>query len=120
MSAGAYAVFIDQPAGGGGGGALRRVVPLPPAGKTGLVKFTTVVLSLAYDNFGEPGAPATIPGTVRFLKDDGTADTQSVVIEVGRRFAVACTPNDQAASVELKPPAGFRPLVTALVEYAAA
>src|SRR5262245_51846966 len=53
MGSGAYAVFIDQQAPGGGPpGSLRRVVPLPPPELSGGVKFTTVVLSLAYDNFG--------------------------------------------------------------------
>ena len=63
MGSGAYSVFIDQQVPGGGPGALRRVVPLPPPELSGAVKFTTVVLSLAYDNFGEPGAPPTIPAT---------------------------------------------------------
>ena len=64
MGSGAYAVFIDQQVPGGGPTALRRVVPLPPPELSGGVQFTTVVLSLAYDNFGDPGAPATIPATV--------------------------------------------------------
>jgi hypothetical protein len=60
---------------GGGPTALRRVAPLPPPELSGAVKFTTVVLSLAYDNFGEAGAPATIPATVRVLRGSGTVDT---------------------------------------------
>jgi len=49
MGSGAYSVFIDQQAPGGGPpGSLRRVVPLPPPELSGAVKFTTVVLSLAY------------------------------------------------------------------------
>src|SRR6478672_5896269 len=75
MGSGAYSVFIDQQAGGGPAGALRRVVPLPPPAQSGAVKFTTVVLSLAYDNFGEPGAPATIPATVRILRGSGPVQT---------------------------------------------
>ena len=47
MGSGAFAVIIDQQAGGGPAGALKRVVPLPPPGLSGGVKFTTVVLSLA-------------------------------------------------------------------------
>ena len=61
MGSGAYALYIDQQAGGGPAGALRRVVPLPPPEQSGGVKFTTVALSLAYDTFGDAGAPATIP-----------------------------------------------------------
>ena len=118
MTSGAYSVFIDQQAGGGPTGALRRVVPLPPPELSGGVKFTTVVLSLAYDNFGEVGAPATIPATVRVLRGSGTVDTINVTIQVGRKWFHFLHADDQAASVELHPPAGVRPQVTALVEYA--
>ena len=97
---------------------LRRVVPLPPPELSGAVKFTTVVLSLAYDNFGEAGAPATIPATVRILRGSGPVQTLNVNIEVGRKFFHFMQADDQAASVQLNPPAGFRPHVTALVEYA--
>jgi len=117
MSSGAYSVFIDQQAGGGPAGALRRVVPLPPPEQSGAVKFTTVVLSLAYDNFGAASAP-TIPATVRVLRGSGTVDTLNVTIEVGRKWFHFLHADDQAASVELHPAAGVRPQVTALVEYA--
>jgi hypothetical protein len=117
MGSGAYSVFIDQQAGGGPTGALRRVVPLPPPDQSGAVKFTTVALSLAYDNFGEPGAPPTIPATVRVLRGSGTVDTIHVNIEVGRKWFHFMHADDQAASVQLNPPANVRPHVTALVEY---
>jgi hypothetical protein len=117
MSSGAYSVFIDQQAGGGPTGALQRVVPLPPPELSGAVKFSTVVLSLAYDNFGEAGAPPTIPATVRVLRGSGTVDTLNVTIEVGRKWFHFLQADDQAASVQLNPPTGFRPQVTALVEY---
>jgi hypothetical protein len=93
------------------------VVPLPPPEQSGAVKFTTVVLSLAYDNFGDPSA-LTIPATVRVLRGSGTVDTLNVTIEVGRKWFHFLHADDQAASVELHPPAGVRPQVTALVEYA--
>jgi hypothetical protein len=118
MSSGAFALFIDQQAGVGPSGPQRRVVPLPPPGLSGSVKFTTVVLSLAYDTFGDSSAPATIPATVRVLRGNGTVDTLNVEIEVGRKFFHFLQVDDQAASVELNPPAGFRPQVSALVEYA--
>jgi hypothetical protein len=117
MGSGAYAVFIDQQVPGGGPTALRRVVPLPPPAQSGAVKFTTVVLSLAYDNFGEPGAPATIPATVRILRGSGPVQTLNVNIEVGRKFFHFMQADDQAASVQLNPPANFRPQVSAMVEY---
>ena len=81
------------------------------------VKFTTVVLSLAYDNFGDAGAPATIPATVRILRGSGPIQTLNVKIEVGRKFFHFMHADDQAASVQLNPPAGFRPQVSAMVEY---
>jgi hypothetical protein len=71
----------------------------------------------AYDNFGDPSAP-TIPATVRVLRGSGTVDTLNVTIEVGRKWFHFLHADDQAASVELRPPAGVRPQVTALVEYA--
>ena len=117
LASGAYSVFIDQQAGGGPAGALRRVVPLPPPELSGGVKFTTVVLSLAYDNFGDAGAPATIPATVRILRGSGPVQTLNVNIEVGRKFFHFMHADDQAASVQLNPPAGFRPQVSAMVEY---
>jgi hypothetical protein len=118
MGSGAYSVFIDQQAGGGPTGALRRVVPLPPPELSGSVKFTTVVLSLAYDNFGDAGAPLTIPATVRVLRGSGTVETLNVTIEVGRKWFHFLHADDQAASVQLNTPAGSHPQVTALVEYA--
>src|SRR5215470_10795783 len=91
MGSGAYSVFIDHEAPGGGPpGSLRRVVPLPPPELSGAVKFSTVVLSLAYDNFGEPGAPPTIPATVRVLRGSGPVQTLNVNIEVGRKFFTLC------------------------------
>jgi len=117
MGSGAYAVFIDQQAGGGPAGAMRRVVPLPPPHNSGAAKFTTVVLSLAYDNFGDPAAPATIPATVRVLRGSGTIDTINLNIEVGRKWFHFLKADDQAASVQLNPPGTFRPQVTAMVEY---
>src|SRR5215471_5282410 len=109
MASGAYAVFIDQQAGGGPAGGYAASVPLPPPQNSGAVKFTTVVLSLAYDNFGDPGAPAAIPATVRVLRGSGTIDTIQVSIEIGRKFFHFLKADDQAASVQLNPPAGVRP-----------
>jgi hypothetical protein len=118
MSSGAYCVFIDQQAGAGPAGAWRRVVPLPPPELSGAIQFTTVVLSLAYDTFGDFNAPAEIPAQVRVLRGSGTVDTINVMVEVGRKWFHYLQSDDQAASVELNPPAGFCPQVSALVEYA--
>ena len=122
MGSGAYSVFIDQQAGGGPAAPQQRVVPLPPPDQSGAVKFTTVALSLAYDTFGQANAPTTIPAIVRVLKGNGTVDTINVTVEVGRKWFTFLHTDDQAASVQLPPqsnwPAGFRPQVSALVEYA--
>jgi len=96
---------------------MRRVVPLPPPGLSGAVQFTTVVISLAYDNFGDPGAPATIPAVVRVLRASGTIDTINVNIAIGRQWYHFLQAGDQAASVQLNPPPNYRPHVTAMVEY---
>ena len=117
MGSGAYSVFIDQQAGGGPSGALQRVVPLPPPENSGGVKFSKVFLSLAYDNFGVSTAPATIPAIVRILRGSGPVQTINVNIQVGRKWFHFMHADDQAASVTLNPPAGFRPQVSALVEF---
>jgi hypothetical protein len=69
------------------------------------------------DEPGRAGAPLTIPATVRVLRGSGTVDTLNVTIEVGRKWFHFLHADDQAASVQLNPPPGFRPQVTALVEY---
>jgi len=117
MGSGAFSVFIDQQAGGGPAGALQRVVPIPPPDESGTVKFTTVAFSLAYDNFGVANAPTAIPATVRILRGSGNNETINVSVEIGRKWFTFLHTDDQAVSVQLNPPAGFRPQVSALVEY---
>jgi hypothetical protein len=118
MGSGAYSVFIDSPAGGGpSGGVGKRVVPLPPPGNSGGVKFTTVVLSLAYDDFGQ--GPATVRAHVRILRGGGQSPRVfDVDVPVGRTPVATLQPNDQAASITTQP-VGQSQLaaVTALVEY---
>ncbi len=116
MSSGAFSVYIDQQAGGGPAGALQRVVPIPPPEESGGVRFTTVAFSLAYDNFGT--GPATIPAVVRILRGSGPTATINVNIQVGRKWFTFLHADDQAVSVTLNPPAGVRPQVSAMVEYA--
>ena len=122
MSSGAFSLFIDQPAGGGPTGAQQRVVPIPPPAESGAVKFTTVAFSLAYDTFGQANAPATIPAIVRVLHGSGAVDTIDVTVEVGRKWFTFLHTDEQAVSVQLPPqsnwPSGFRPQVSAMVEYA--
>jgi hypothetical protein len=118
MGSGAYSVFIDSPAGGGpSGGVGRRVVPLPPPGNSGGVEFSTVVLSLAYDDFGQ--GPATANAHVRILRGGGQLPKVfDVNVPVGRNPIATLQPNDQAASITTKPVGqGQLPAVTALVEY---
>jgi hypothetical protein len=122
MGSGAFSVFIDQQAGGGSGGAQQRVVPIPPPDQSGAVKFTTVAFSLAYDTFGQANAPATIPAIVRVLHGSGAVDTIDVTVEVGRKWFTFLHTDQQAVSVQLPQqntwPSGFRPQVSAMVEYA--
>jgi hypothetical protein len=119
MGSGAFALFIDQPAGSGMNAPQQRVVPLLTAGDAGGVKFTKVFLSLAYDTFGDSTAPATFPATVRVIHDNGTVDTIDAKVGIGRTVVAAySTAGVVAASVQLNPPKNFRPNVTALVEYA--
>ena len=67
--AGAFSVFIDSPAGGGPAVSGRRVVSLPPPEFSGRVNFNIVVLSIAYDDFGQ--GPATVDVNVRILQGGG-------------------------------------------------
>src|SRR5262249_27848640 len=62
-------------------------------------------------------ARLTIPATVRIPRGSGPVQTLNVNIEVGRKFFHFMHADDQAASVQLNPPAGFRPQVSAMVEY---
>jgi hypothetical protein len=55
---------------------------------------------------------------VRVLRGSGPVQTLNVNIEVGRKFFHFMHADDQAASVQLNPPPGFRPHVAAMVEYA--
>jgi hypothetical protein len=103
-------------------GAQQRVVPIPPPAESGAVKFTTVAFSLAYDTFGQANAPATIPAIVRVLHGSGAVDTIDVTVEVGRKWFTFLQTDEEAVSVQLPPqsnwPSGFRPQVSAMVEYA--
>jgi hypothetical protein len=54
---------------------------------------------------------------VRILRGSGPVQTLNVNIEVGRKFFRFMQADDQAASVQLNPPSGFRPHVSAMVEY---
>jgi hypothetical protein len=117
MGSGAFSVFIDQQAGTGmGTPQWRRVVPLPPPDQSGNVKFDYVFVSLAYDTFGDPTAPPTgLSATVKVLGQNPR--TNNFTLEVGRTEIGHYHTGDVAVSVQLNPPSGFHPQVTALVEY---
>ena len=117
MGSGAYSVFIDSPAGGGpAGGVGRRVVPLPPPENSGGVKYSLVVLSLAYDDFGQ-GHP-NVNATVRILRGSGNHSQFNVTVPVGRRPVAVLHADDQAASITTQPVVPNQlPAVTALVEF---
>jgi hypothetical protein len=117
MGSDAYRVFIGPPAGGGpSGGVGRQVVPLPPAGNCGGVKFSTVGLSLAYDDFGLGTPPGACHGPI--LRANQPVNVLNVSIPVGRTVVATLQPNDLAASITTQPVVPNQlPAVTALVEY---
>lgn len=115
MGSGAYSIFIDPPAGGGPQNRGRRVVPVPPPENSGGVKFTTVVLSLAYEDL-QTGVHAT--GTFRILRGGGASSPpQPFDVPAGRTPIAVLHSNDQAVSVETDPVNDKLAEVTALVEY---
>jgi hypothetical protein len=92
------------------------VVPLPPPGNSGSVKFTTVALSLAYDDFGLNTPP--VPVTIRILRTGGQVQVLNDTIQVGRKGVATLQPGDLAASITTHPVVPNQlPAVTALVEY---
>ena len=116
MSSGAYALFVDQPAGGGGGAAIQRVIPLVPVSHGGAISFNNGWLSLAYDNFGS--GPATVDVSVRVITGSSTVRLATTVsIPVGRTVITQIMSGDRAASLTVTGPAGARPALTALVEF---
>jgi hypothetical protein len=116
MSSGAYALFVDQPAGAGPNAPMQRVIPLVPVANQGGISFNKGWLSLAYDNFGT--GPATVDVSVRVINGQGVVTlTETVAIGVGRTAIKQLTAGDHAASLTVTGPAGARPALTALVEF---
>jgi hypothetical protein len=116
MSSGAYALFVDQPAGAGPNAAIQRVIPLIPVNHQGGISFNNGWLSLAYDNFGT--GPATVNVSVRVINGQGAVTlSQTLSIGVGRTTIKQLTSGDHAASLTVTGPAGARPALTALVEF---
>lgn len=118
MSSGAYALFVDQPAGGGPSATIQRVIPLVPVANQGAISFNDGWLSLAYDNFGS--GPATIDVSVRVLNpgySGGIRLNLSDTIPVGRKVITQLVSGDHAASLTVTGPTGARPALTALVEF---
>lgn len=116
MSSGAYALFVDQPAGAGPNAPMQRVIPLVPVANQGGISFNKGWLSLAYDNFGT--GPATVDVSVRVINGQGVVTlSETVAIGVGRTAIKQLTAGDHAASLTVTGPAGARPALTALVEF---
>jgi hypothetical protein len=118
MSSGAYALFVDQPAGGGPSATIQRVIPLVPVSHQGAISFNNGWLSLAYDNFGS--GPTTVDVSVRVLNPGspgGIRLTETVSIPVGRTAITQIMSGDHAASLTVTGPTGARPALTALVEF---
>jgi hypothetical protein len=116
MSSGAYALFVDQPAGGGPTGAIQRVIPLIAVGNQGEISFDHGRLSLAYDNFGT--GSATVDVLARVITHNGTVRLNTTFsIPVGRTHITDIQQGDVAASLTVTGPAGARPALTALVTF---
>jgi hypothetical protein len=114
MSSGAYALFVDQPAGAGPNASIQRVIPLIPVNHQGGISFNNGWLSLAYDNFGT--GPATVNVSVRVINGQGAVTlSETLSIGVGRTTIKQLTSGDHAASLTVAGPAGARPALTALV-----
>jgi len=118
MSSGAYAVFVDQPAGAGMNASIQRVIPLVPVAQQGAITFNDGWLSLAYDNFGTEPSPIDV--LVRVINPNspgGFSMNTTVQIGVGRTVIKELQAEDLAASLTVTGPAGARPALTALVEF---
>jgi hypothetical protein len=116
MSSGAYALFVDQPAGAGPNASIQRVIPLVPVANQGAIRFHNGWLSLAYDDFGS--GPATVDVSVRIINGNGVVTlAETVAIGVGRTVIKQLASGDHAASLTVTGPAGARPALTALVEF---
>jgi hypothetical protein len=117
MGSGAYAVVIDPPAGLAANTPFTRVVPLPPAGNTGSVRFQPVFVSVAVAG---PTLPITILATL--IRAGGSQTLGPFPINAPGRQGIC-----QAGAGDLAVEIGFTPAnvttitpptaVTALVEY---
>jgi hypothetical protein len=116
MGSGAYAVVIDPPAGLAANTPFTRVVPLPPAGNTGSVRFQPVFVSVAVGGT----TPITIQATL--IRSGGSQTLGPFPINSPGRQGI-CQAGAGDLAVELGfTPSGVNPTtpptaVTALVEY---
>jgi len=116
MSSGAYALFLDQPAGAGANATIQRIIPLIPVSNEGAISFNHGWLSLAYDSFG---TVAPVEVRVRVLNPtfpESIRLDETVFIPMGRTVITEIMQEDHAASltVTTSPP---HPALTALVEF---
>jgi len=124
MPNGAFALYVDLPAGSGGGAVpggaanqpIDRVIPLPRLGN-GHLEFDDRRLTLSYDNVPVGNAVNPLHVTGHFL---GTAAPSPIDVNVnGGHCLVLEVPRDAcAASLHVEPVAGkVRGPLSALVEY---
>jgi hypothetical protein len=114
MGSGAYSIFIDPPAGGGPQNRGRRVVPVPPPENSGGVKFTTVVLSLAYEDL-QTGVHPT--GMFRVLRGGHPRHHSPSTSRPGGHPSPSCTRTIRQCRWRPTPVNDKLAEVTALVEY---
>jgi hypothetical protein len=116
MSSGAYALFLDQPAGAGPDATIQRVIPLVPVSHQGAISFNHGWLSVAYDNFG---TVAPVEVRVRVLNPtfpESIRLDETLFVPMGRTVITEIMQEDRAASltVTTSPP---HPALAALVEF---
>jgi hypothetical protein len=115
MASGAFALYVDPPAGAGMSKIGQRVIPFPRTHNAGQIHFTDGTLSLIYDDFGL-GIP-TIRVDVRILSDNHPPVTTTQNISVGRTVIHTIQQHDVSASIKTDMNLPVGGALTALVEY---
>jgi hypothetical protein len=115
MSSGAFALYLDPPAGSGGNPlSFKRVIPLLPITNGGTTHFNHGRLSLVYDDFLSPGPHG--PAVKVTLRVNG-GPPLDLMIPVGKTLVHTMAPGDTVASFDVQPEPNTHPSLAALVEY---
>lgn len=115
MSSGAFALYVDPPAGSGGTPtSFKRVIPLLPVHVGGAIEFHNGRISLVYDDFLSPGPHG--PAVKVVLRING-GPPQNLMIPVGKTLVHTMATGDTVASFDVQPEPNTHPSLAALVEY---